>query len=316
MKRLRLRVITNSAACMHRKCPRAYHFRHIRKIVRKKPKSVFQFGTSTHGWLERWLLKSDDLSIETTTDEYQDARVKALTDCYAMRWSKWRDSVRVIATEKQFHVPIINPDTGNASEHSEAHGKFDAVIDDGSVKIGEHKTTSENVEPGSAYIEQLRINSQVSTYLQAGELLGFDGGNLLYDILKKPGIEPKMATPVEKRRYTKKEGKLDARQRETDELPEEFYQRCVATIAEDIAGHFQHFEVTRLEDEILESARDLWNTAEEIERCYDSGIWPRRTTSCYSNHSFCDYWQICSGTCSWDDAVWYEIREPHSELAP
>lgn len=70
------------------------------------------------------------------------------------------------------------------------------------VYVGEHKTTSLEIGPGSPYWKRLTLDSQVSNYLPGARALGFEPVGVLYDVVKKVNLRPRLATPVEDRKYT------------------------------------------------------------------------------------------------------------------
>ena len=88
----------------------------------------------------------------------------------------------------------------------------------GTTVLIEHKTSSADIEDGSAFWKRLRLDSQSSNYLTGSKAVGFDPKAVLFDVIRKPRIKPLKATPVESRKY-KKDGGLYANQRENDETP-------------------------------------------------------------------------------------------------
>jgi hypothetical protein len=74
------------------------------------------------------------------------------------------------------------------------------------VYVLEHKTSSADTSPGSVYWERLALDSQVSIYVDGATMLGHEIAGCIYDVLKRPEHEQKLATPVESRRYTQGKG--------------------------------------------------------------------------------------------------------------
>lgn len=185
--------------------------------------------------------------------------------------------------------------------------------------VVEHKTSSEDIGLGSIYWRKLTLDPQISNYIRGVRSLGYEPDGVLYDVLRKPGFEPYAATPMESRKYTKPTKaeptpRLYANQRDRDETPEEYRDRCLADISERPDYYYQRGVVVRLESEESEAAFDLWQTAEQIRASRNAERWPRNQDSCVQYHRMCDYWEVCSGETSIDDAALYQRGELHPEL--
>lgn len=212
--------------------------------------------------------------------------------------------------------------------------------------VVEHKTTSSDIGPGSSYWKRLTLDTQVSQYLGAEER----AEGMLYDVIRKPSIRPFKATPPEERKYTlpsskacpecKRKngmapphlidgrvqcaegrivtdpgGKLYASQREADETPEEFAVRLRADISEDPNKYYQRGVIVRLPEERREAARDTWLVAGSIRESMRLDAWPRNPSSCDAYGRTCDYWAVCAGETTIDDAARFRTAEtPHEEL--
>jgi hypothetical protein len=310
-----LEILTNSSRLQYQNCNRFYYLRNIVQVVAKAERDAFMFGSACHGWLDYWWMDRIGFPVPIFEDPYQDAKYRAMTLGYGLRWSDWAvDHTSEVQSEMEFLIPLINPDTGAASTFWEVGGKLDKYLKiDGVPYIQEHKTSRETV-PG--YFERLRMCSQISTYLMAVKAMKLEEpAGVLYDVLKKPAIKPLLATPENKRKYTK-DGKLYAAQRDTDETPDEYYQRCLATIGEHPEEYYQHYEVVRLESEVRESAANLWHIGAQIRQSMHDNRWPQNPDNCRSEFGFyCDYWPICTGKSTPEDSTLYEHRRPHSELS-
>jgi hypothetical protein len=73
---------------------------------------------------------------------------------------------------------LINPATGRASQTRQLGGKLDVLVrdQDSRALIIEHKTSSEDLGPGSDYWRRLRMDPQISTYFVGARALGIGGG--------------------------------------------------------------------------------------------------------------------------------------------
>lgn len=164
--------------------------------------------------------------------------------------------------------------------------------------VCEHKTSSEDIGLGSAYWRKLTLDAQISNYLVGARALGFEPDGVLYDVLRKPAIRPYEVSA----------------KRSKPESPEEYRDRCVATIAEKPEHYYQRGVVVRLEEEERDAAFDTWQTAEMIRLAHNANRWPRNVDSCSMYNRMCEYWEVCSGETDINDRLRYEVGEPHREL--
>lgn len=184
--------------------------------------------------------------------------------------------------------------------------------------VMEHKTSSEDIGLGSMYWRKLTLDAQISNYLVGARSLGYEPDGVLYDVLRKPALEPYKATPLEARKYTKPTksepvSRLYSNQREIDETPEEYRDRLLASIAEKPDFYFQRGVVVRLEEEERDAAFDTWQTAEQIRVARNAGRWPRNVDACSQYNRLCDYWEVCAGETTIDD-IRFEKTPSHPEL--
>jgi hypothetical protein len=253
--------------------------------------------------------------MQTTIDPYELARAEAMLVGYDARWGD--DQYETLAVEAEFFTALVNPETGSASRTWRLGGKIDAIVRDaaGRVLIVEHKTATGEIGPGSEYWKRLRLDGQVSIYYEGARSLGFDVEACLYDVLGKPAQRPYKATPLEARKFTK-DGRLYATQREADETPEEYRTRVLNAIAEDPAGYFQRGEVVRLEAEMAEALHDVWQIAKQIREAELAKRFPRNPDACVRWNRTCDFFGVCSGEASLEDAgAFRRVGDAHTELS-
>lgn len=181
--------------------------------------------------------------------------------------------------------------------------------------VVEHKTSGEDIAPGSDYWRRLRLDTQSSTYLVGATALGYTPRGVLYDVARRPALRPLKATPEGSRKRTK-DGRLYAGQREVDETPDEYELRIVEDIVADPDKYFQRGLVVRLADEARAAAEDAWTVGRWIREAQleaDAGAgeaaWPRNPDSCHQYGSHCDYWAICSGQAEPTDPTLYEVGD-------
>jgi hypothetical protein len=249
-------------------------------------------------------------------DPIEVVRAEAMLTGYHCRWI--HEDYEVLAIEEAFSAPLVHPDTGIASRAFRLGGKVDGVVRDGRtgrVLLVEHKTSSEDLSPGSDYWKRLRIDSQISVYWAGVRALGFEVTGCLYDVLGKPGLLPLKATPEESRKY-RKDGAIYANQREADETPEEYRARLVDELAAHPGKYFQRSEVVRFDHELRDAAIDTWETARAIHADGFGGQSQRNPDACLKYGRPCSFWGACTGEASLDDPRHF-IRDTviHPELA-
>lgn len=121
------------------------------------------------------------------------AKARALMYGYHTRWKDagWT----TLEVEKEFHLPICNPDTTGRSRTFTWAGKTDAIAVNGGggAYLVEHKTTSASDidDPASAYYKRLSIDGQVSSYVLANWMGGQKVAGTLYDVIRRPGTGPR-----------------------------------------------------------------------------------------------------------------------------
>lgn len=203
-------LYTSSRLRVFRECNRKHLYRYVRGIQTAQNAAML-FGTVVHAALEAYYvawkldrlderlpdaLKEIDASSLADVDK---VRARVLVVAYHTRWGG--EPWQVIAVEAQFRYFLGDIEIG---------GKLDALVRDvntGAVYVVEHKTSTADTSPGSPYWDRLSIDTQVSIYVD-GAATGFDVeiAGCVYDVLKRPQHELKLATPVESRRYTKGKG--------------------------------------------------------------------------------------------------------------
>lgn len=323
-----LALLTNSRMKTARACLRLDKLTYVDGYRAIKEFAALRFGSLFHSGLEAWWIATMEglagderltralAALAGESDPFDMMRADALLRGYDARWGA--ENYTVLAVEHAFEVDLVNPDTGAASRTFRLAGKVDAIVRDeaGRTLLVEHKTSSEQIGPGSEYWRRLQIDSQISTYYAGANAIGHDVEGCLYDVIAKPGIRPLKATPIESRKYVAKTGLLYANQREADETPAEFHARLLADIASDPNGYFQRGVVVRLAGEIAEAAADAWMTAQIIRDAARTGRAPRNPDACSRYGRTCQFFDVCTGTASLDDAAQFvKLTAVHPELA-
>lgn len=252
----------------------------------------------------------------THTDAFDLARAEVMLTAYDARWSEDMERYEVLAVEAEFRAPLKNPETGAPSRTWSLGGKLDVVVRDLLEQrnaVVEHKTATGDVGPGSDYLKRLRLDGQVSVYYAGGDALGFPIGACLYDVLVKPGLRPYKATPVEARKF-KKDGTLYANQRDRDETPEEYRARLVEAVVADPNAYFQRADVVRLEEEMRDAMADVWDLGRVMRESELAGRAPRNPDACVRYGRTCEFFGVCTGEASLEDASQFRTGGAHAEL--
>lgn len=177
-----------------------------------------------------------------------------------------------------------------------------------------HNTSSEDITPGGDYWKRLRLEGQASDYLVGARMLGFEPAGVLYDVIGKPRVAVRLATPEAERRWTK-DGKLYANQRADDESPAEYSARILAKLAEEPDRYLVRGVVARSEEDERDAAFDVWATAKMIRDCELHDRWARNPQSCVMYGRTCDFFAACSREASIDDPILFRREPPHRELS-
>lgn len=314
-----LPLLTVSRLQAYRRCPREEQLRYQRGLQTAKSEAM-RFGTLLHLGLEAWwkadpaerLLAALDAVKMEAADAFDQARADCLLIGYDARWGAV--DLTALAVEHEFLLPLVNPETGKPSQTWQLGGKMDvlAVDAEGRVFVIEHKTSSVDIGPGSDYIARLRLDGQVSMYLRAARELGHDPVGVIYDVVGKVALRPKKATPPESQKR-KADGTLYANQRAVDETPDEYRERVAESIAESPDDYYQRAAVVRLEDELREFERELWQLGGAMRDAVRMNVAPRNPDACSRYGSMCSFFPLCSGEAS--EAAYQRSDNVHPELA-
>ncbi len=223
-------LYTTSRLRVFRECPRKHRFKYEIGIVTPQTPAM-AFGTQAHAALEAWyrawklagwifedgahqvrdcgcardICPADRLAAAMAAvdaaeiDDVDRAKLRVLVAAYDARWGG--EPWEVIAVEAEFRYWLGDVEMG---------GKLDALVRDtatGNVYVVEHKTSTADTSPGSLYWDRLACDTQISIYVD-GAATAFDVtiAGCVYDVLKRPQHELRLATPEESRKYTQGKG--------------------------------------------------------------------------------------------------------------
>lgn len=351
------------------RCTRLHHYRYNLDLG-EPTADVAAFGKVGHEHLEGDLrIAMGEIATPPTMlpDHYEQARLYAVIDGYRERWtnSAWN----VLGVEVPFQYELA----GHIIT-----GRMDGIVQDksnGQVLVLEHKFTSSDASPGSAYWDRLALDLQIACYVDGASVLGYDVAGVIYDVIAKPAHKVKRATPVDQRKYTLptkgkgckvcggsaggKKGviqgdgeyhgpppedyettagaetplfceacqgsgwtsapepaRLYKDQRETDETPDEFYNRIVTDIAERPSDFYARAVIVRTEDEIPKMRADILDTIKlaRIAEMFD--VHPRNSDACNRYGSRCWFWDACVGAADISDVIRFPRRTRDESPAP
>lgn len=310
---MELRVLTHSALSAFKRCRRAYKYSYIDLLRPMSEKKYFLFGTAGHEAINIMETQSLDRAIAFCEDArgldpYERKTLAALVRGH--EWHYAKDRVMPAIREEAFTRPIYNPATGATSKTFLAGGKVDGLVSlpDGRTAILERKFLSESID--EKLWARLLIESQISHYCLC---LGCD--TVIYDIIRKPAMQPLKATPIESRKY-KQDGTLYASQREFDETPEEWGKRLEEDIISRPEFYYGRREIPRISSDLEEYRQELWDTAQDVRETELNGRWYRNVHTYNCNN--CSYFNLCAGLTAYDGKSAPEgftfVSEPNMEL--
>jgi len=346
-----LPLLTNSRMSCARTCRRKHYLMYEVGLRRIRSADALRFGSGFHLGLDvKGKGATDEEAIEKATagydicpqwanpDDWELERVILATMLAGHFWRYSQDNLQFIATEQQFRMPIVNPETGARSRTFEAAGKIDGIVtlQDGRQAVLEYKTTSDDLAPESDYWLRLRCDGQISLYVLAARHAGFRVDTVLYDVTRKPTIRPKLIPTLDihgkkividtaGQRVFKKDGSPRESASEKDgwvvqqtrETPAQFGERLLQDIGERPDFYFQRREVPRLQAELDEFEAELWQQAQAIRDSQLSGRWFKNVSALTCD--FCEYKDLCLNSVAVNPAsppAGFEIvANVHQELA-
>lgn len=351
-----LQLMTSSRARVARACRRRHYLQYALGYRPAETAEQLRFGTLLHLGLEAWwkaVRASDDVGgaprefwlaaaqkalTEQPVDDIELAKLQVLLTGYHLRWADEAQHYEVLGVETKFEGPLVNPVTKAESRTWKLAGKLDVLVRDrrdGLVRVVEHKSSSEDVSPGSDYWRRLKMDGQVSVYFEGGRLLGHEVYAVLYDVVGKLQHKPsqvpvldehgnKIVLDAQGERVRTAQGKwrqtADTAQgyvlQTRPETPEEFQTRVAAAVAEAPERFFVRGEVHRLEQELADGLADVWQLAQSLRDEERNERFPRNPDACMQPGRTCPFFAACAGEASLEDQRLYVRSDvTHPELA-
>ena len=325
--------VTYSALSMFRDCRKAFQNRHIRQLVPVQTDDNLRFGSLIHNCLEQW---HGGMSLDAVLDDIDHAcerravdpdvkqmwhLARAMMRGYATRYPS--EQWEVVALEKTFSGPIINPETGAASRSFVLSGKVDGIVKmpDGCYVL-EHKTAS---AIDGDYLDKLWTDFQITIYAHYIEqTMGIPITGILYNVLVKAKLQQGKGETEEEYQERRAEllaksktGKTTAK-RKQPESNEDFQQRLAEKYSDPELFHREMLYLSRDRFEILQA--ELWELTKAMLEARRRGMYYQNSSQCYNfagYHRNCSYLPICKAG---DNPVLienlYRNVAPNAELRP
>lgn len=123
-------LLTQSAMRAFRRCPRLFRNRYILRMRPLKKKETLGTGHSIHASLDVFRRTKGDLEAAKVALETEDPYVRAMETAMIIGYAaRWGAPEGVIAIEKTFRIPLVNPSTGASSKTFSLGGRVDAIVE-------------------------------------------------------------------------------------------------------------------------------------------------------------------------------------------
>ena len=299
-------VSTYSMWSLFRNCRKAVDWRYLQLLVPLQRDRNLHFGSIIHECLQAWHQRRDLDEVLAIIDRLCANRLQddnqrrdwhlanAIMRAYAARYAT--DDFEIVALEKAFEGPIVNPATGAASRSFVLAGKVDGVIRIGSEYfILEHKTAG---QVDGDYLEKLWTDFQITIYAHYIEqTMGIPITGILYNVLVKAKLqqgkgetEEEFQTRRAKLLAKSKTGKTTAKTK-LPESDEEFQQRLDEKYADPEMFHREMLYLSRDRFDVLRA--ELWELTKSFLEAKNRGIFYQNTAFCFNYQRPCAYFALC-----------------------
>lgn len=323
-----LMVTTYSMWKLFCNCRKAFEYRYLKNLVPKEINHNLFFGSVIHDCLEIWhgqrelekvLEHIDQVYVNRAQDDHQLADwhlATAIMRSYSKHYPV--EDFEVVALEKTFEGPIVNPDTNAASRSFLLAGKVDGLVkQDGQYFLLEHKTASQ-IDAG--YLERLWTDFQIIIYAwYLEQTLGIRISGIIYNVLVKAKLRQSKGeteAEFESRRAEliakSKTGKSSAK-RKIPESDDDFQERLKEKYLEPVMFHRELIYISQNQFEQLQ--KELWELSKNLLSAINKNKFYRNNSFCFKFNRPCSYFPICRSNESINIiSNYYEIREPNEEL--
>jgi hypothetical protein len=321
-------VSTYSMWSLFRNCRKAVEWRYLEQLVPLQRDRNLHFGSLIHECLQSWhehrdlaevLALIDRLCPNRLQDENQHRDwhlATAMMNAYAARYAA--EEFEIVALEKTFEGPIVNPATGAASRSFVLAGKVDGIVRIGrDYFVLEHKTAA---QIDGDYLEKLWTDFQITIYANYVELaMGIPITGILYNVLVKAKLQQgkgETEGEYQARRAEllakSKTGKTTAKRR-MPETDTEFQERLAEKYADPTMLHREMLYLSRDRFDILRS--ELWELTQAFLDARRRGIFYQNTAFCFNYQRPCPYFALCrsNGNPNLIDNLYQRVA-PNEEL--
>lgn len=254
------------------------------------------------------------------------AKCRALLVGYDARW---REAGYVPeSVERTLLSDLYNPDTLGKSRTFQVAGKLDVTASYlGRRVLIDHKTTSQDIaDPNAPYWRQLVVEGQVTHYMLLQWMHGEKCDDAVWDVTRKPQISPKKLPKAEIKSVVSlgdyfnlrvseadKQTFIDGGERETVAMYE---ARLIHDCTIERPDHyFARRSVPRMDAEILDYSRDLWQHSQDILYTrQQERLPPKNGGACLLYGTPCKFLGICSGHDTPESDRWQKKVQIHPEL--
>lgn len=299
-------VSTYSMWSLFRNCRKAVDWRYLQQLAPLSRDRNLHFGSLIHECLQAWHQGRDLAEVLALIDRlcgnrHQDENQKrdwhlatAMMRAYATRYAT--EEFEVVALEKTFEGPIVNPATGAASRSFVLAGKVDGIVRiGGDYFVLEHKTAA---QLDSDYLERLWTDFQITIYSwYVEQTMGIPITGILYNVLVKAKLQQSKgeteAEFLERRAELiakSKTGKSSAKRR-MPETDDEFQQRLGEKYTDPTMLHREMLYLSRDRFEILRS--ELWELTQAFLDARRRGVFYQNTAFCFNYQRPCPYFALC-----------------------
>lgn len=321
-------VSTYSMWSLFRNCRKAVEWRYEQHLVPLQRDRNLRYGSLVHQCLEAWHARRDLAEMLALIDRLCPNRLQeenqrrdwhlatAMMTAYATRYAA--DDFEIVALEKNFEGPIVNPATGAASRSFVLAGKVDGIVRIGGERfILEHKTAA---QVDGDYLEKLWTDFQITIYAHYIEqTTGISITGILYNVLVKAKLQQSKGETEEEYQARRAEllaksktGRTTAK-RKLAETDEEFQARLAEKYADPAMFHREMLYLSRDRFEILRS--ELWELTQAYLNARRRGVFYQNTAFCFNYQRPCPYFALCRSNGNPNVIEnFYQRVEPNEEL--
>jgi len=287
------RILTSSEIRAWLSCQKKWWFRYREELVPERGQKALSYGKAVHAGLEAYRngMDEEDDILEVLDEaggpwakaesEYVCAEAAALVKKYIEHDPALAIGHKIESTERQFRVPLRTP-SGRRWAAIEFHGKIDLTTRDphGNLWIWDHKTSASALRP-----QWLPLNDQMGFYYWAASQTGETPAGIVYDLIRKPSIQPRKGEGVD-----------------------EWRERLLTDIDSRPEFYFQRAEIVKSERELSSIEADLWDIAHTI----GAGRIHKNPGACQLMG--CAYTDLCTADSPLIRSAGYKHERAHIEL--